>query len=336
MRIVVTGAAGFIGMHVAERLLNDGREVVGLDNLNDYYDVRLKEARLARLSGRAGFRFARIDLADDQAMAALFRDTRFRTVIHLGAQAGVRYSITHPHVYIDSNVRGTLNVLEGCRHHGVEHLVFASTSSVYGLNRRMPFSPHHGVDHPVSLYASTKRAGELMGHNYAELYGVPVTALRFFTVYGPWGRPDMAPILFARKMQKGEPIDIFNHGHHRRDFTFIDDIVEGVVRIAARIPQAKPAWNAESPDPASSRAPFEICNIGNRSSVELMYFIQLLERALGVTAEKRFLPAQPGDVEDTLADMTDLEAAVGYRPRVSIEEGVERFIGWCREYADRL
>lgn len=336
MTVLVTGAAGFIGMHVAERLLNDGREVVGLDNLNDYYDVRLKEARLARLSGRTGFRFARIDLADDQAMAALFRDTRFRTVIHLGAQAGVRYSITHPHVYIDSNVRGTLNVLEGCRHHGVEHLVFASTSSVYGLNRRMPFSPHHGVDHPVSLYASTKRAGELMGHNYAELYGVPVTALRFFTVYGPWGRPDMAPILFARKMQKGEPIDIFNHGHHRRDFTFIDDIVEGVVRIAARIPQTKPAWNAESPDPASSRAPFEICNIGNRSSVELMYFIQLLERALGVTAEKRFLPAQPGDVEDTLADMTDLEAAVGYRPRVSIEEGVERFIGWFREYADRL
>jgi len=336
MPVLVTGAAGFIGMHVAARLLAEGHEVIGLDNLNSYYDVRLKEARLAQLQGKQSFAFEKIDLADDAAMADLFKRHAFSKVIHLGAQAGVRYSLSHPHTYIDSNVRGTLNILEGCRHHGVKHLVFASTSSVYGLNRTLPFSPHHGVDHPVSLYASTKRAGELMGHNYAELFGLPVTALRFFTVYGPWGRPDMSPILFAKKMRAGEPIDVFNHGRHRRDFTFIDDIVEGVVRVMDHVPTANAAWDAKHPDPASSRAPFRVFNIGNRTSVELMTFIELLERALGVQAEKRFLPAQPGDVEDTLADMTDLETAIGYAPKVAIEEGVERFIQWFKGYADRL
>jgi UDP-glucuronate 4-epimerase len=336
MPVLVTGAAGFIGMHVAARLLAEGHEVIGLDNLNSYYDVRLKEARLAQLQGKQGFSFEKIDLADDAAMVALFKRHAFSKVIHLGAQAGVRYSLSHPHTYIDSNVRGTLNILEGCRHHGVKHLVFASTSSVYGLNRTLPFSPHHGVDHPVSLYASTKRAGELMGHNYAELFGLPVTALRFFTVYGPWGRPDMSPILFAKKMRTGEPIDVFNHGRHRRDFTFIDDIVEGVVRVMDHVPTANAVWDAKHPDPASSRAPFRVFNIGNRTSVELMCFIELLERALGVKAEKRFLPAQPGDVEDTLADMTDLETAIGYAPKVAIEEGVERFIQWFKGYADRL
>jgi UDP-glucuronate 4-epimerase len=336
MTVLVTGAAGFIGMHTAARLLADGHEVVGLDNLNSYYDVRLKEARLARLQGKQGFSFEKIDLADDAAMAELFVRYAFSKVIHLGAQAGVRYSLSHPHTYIDSNVRGTLNILEGCRYHGIKHLVFASTSSVYGLNRTLPFSPHHGVGHPVSLYASTKRAGELMGHNYAELFGLPVTALRFFTVYGPWGRPDMSPILFAKKMRAGEPIDVFNHGRHRRDFTFVDDIVEGVVRVMDHVPTANAAWDDKRPDPASSRAPFRVFNIGNRTSVELMYFIELLERALGVKAEKRFLPAQPGDVEDTLADMTDLETAIGYAPKVTIEEGVERFIQWFKGYADRL
>lgn len=336
MPVLVTGAAGFIGMHVAARLLAEGHEVIGLDNLNSYYDVRLKEARLAQLQGKLGFSFEKMDLADDAAMAALFKRHAFSKVIHLGAQAGVRYSLSHPHTYIDSNVRGTLNILEGCRHHGVKHLVFASTSSVYGLNRTLPFSPHHGVDHPVSLYATTKRAGELMGHNYAELFGLPVTALRFFTVYGPWGRPDMSPILFAKKMRVGEPIDVFNHGRHRRDFTFIDDIVEGVVRVMDHVPTANAAWDAQHPDPASSRAPFRVFNIGNRTSVELMHFIELLERALGVKAEKRFLPAQPGDVADTLADMTDLETAIGYAPKVAIEEGVERFIQWFKGYADRL
>jgi UDP-glucuronate 4-epimerase len=336
MTVLVTGAAGFIGMHTAARLLADGHEVVGLDNLNSYYDVRLKEARLASLQGKQGFSFEKIDLAEDAAMVELFKRHAFSKVIHLGAQAGVRYSLSHPHTYIDSNVRGTLNILEGCRYHGIKHLVFASTSSVYGLNRTLPFSPHHGVDHPVSLYASTKRAGELMGHNYAELFGLPVTALRFFTVYGPWGRPDMSPILFAKKMRAGESIDVFNHGRHRRDFTFVDDIVEGVVRVMDHVPTANAAWDDKRPDPASSRAPFRVFNIGNRTSVELMYFIELLERALGVKAEKRFLPAQPGDVEDTLADMTDLETAIGYAPKVAIEEGVERFIQWFKGYADRL
>ncbi len=330
MKTLVTGAAGFIGMHVAERLLSMGHEVVGLDNLNDYYDVTLKEARLARLQALTGFSFQRVDLSDDAAMREVFAQGRFSHVVHLGAQAGVRYSLTHPHVYIDSNVRGTLNVLEGCRAQGIEHLVFASTSSVYGLNARMPYSPDHGVDHPVSLYASTKRAGELFAHNYAELFGVPVTALRFFTVYGPWGRPDMSPMIFARKILAGEPLDVFNFGKHRRDFTYIDDIVEGVVRVLAKPPVANPAWDAVTASPASSRAPFRICNIGHSEPVELLYFIELLERALGRAATKTLLPMQPGDVENTYADMSHLEALVGYRPQVSIEEGVERFVSWYR------
>ncbi len=330
MKALVTGAAGFIGMHVAERLLSMGHEVVGLDNLNDYYDVTLKEARLARLQALTGFSFQRVDLSDDAAMREVFAQGRFSHVVHLGAQAGVRYSLTHPHVYIDNNVRGTLNVLEGCRAQGIEHLVFASTSSVYGLNARMPYSPDHGVDHPVSLYASTKRAGELFAHNYAELFGVPVTALRFFTVYGPWGRPDMSPMIFARKILAGEPLDVFNFGKHRRDFTYIDDIVEGVVRVLAKPPVANPAWDAVTASPASSRAPFRICNIGHSEPVELLYFIELLERALGRAATKTLLPMQPGDVENTYADMSHLEALVGYRPQVSIEEGVERFVSWYR------
>ena len=336
MSVLVTGAAGFIGMHVAERLLAEGESVVGLDNLNTYYDLRLKEARLARLQTHPSFQFVWQDLADDAAMAALFAKHRFDRVVHLGAQAGVRYSLTHPHTYIDSNVRGTLNVLEGCRHQGCRHLVFASTSSVYGLNSRMPFSEHHGVDHPVSLYASTKRAGELMAHNYAELFGLPVTALRFFTVYGPWGRPDMSPMIFATRMSRGEPIEVFNHGKHRRDFTFVSDIVEGVVRALAQPPSANPGWDSLTADPATSRAPFRVYNIGNSSTVELMYFIELLEKALGVSALKQFLPAQPGDVFETLADVTELETAIGYRPKVAIEEGVERFIQWFRSSANPL
>jgi UDP-glucuronate 4-epimerase len=330
VKTLVTGAAGFIGMHVAERLLSMGHEVVGLDNLNDYYDVALKEARLARLQALSGFSFQRVDLSDDAAMREVFAQGRFSHVVHLGAQAGVRYSLTHPHVYIDSNVRGTLNVLEGSRAQGIEHLVFASTSSVYGLNARMPYSPDHGVDHPVSLYASTKRAGELFAHNYAELFGVPVTALRFFTVYGPWGRPDMSPMIFARKILAGEPLEVFNFGKHRRDFTYIDDIVEGVVRVLVKPPVANPAWDAVTASPASSRAPFRICNIGHSEPVELLYFIELLERALGREAQKTLLPMQPGDVENTYADMSHLEALVGYRPQVSIEEGVERFVSWYR------
>jgi UDP-glucuronate 4-epimerase len=330
VKTLVTGVAGFIGMHVAERLLSMGHEVVGLDNLNDYYDVTLKEARLARLQALSGFSFQRVDLSDDAAMREVFAQGRFSHVVHLGAQAGVRYSLTHPHVYIDSNVRGTLNVLEGCRAQGIEHLTFASTSSVYGLNARMPYSPDHGVDHPVSLYASTKRAGELFAHNYAELFGVPITALRFFTVYGPWGRPDMSPMIFARKILAGEPLEVFNFGKHRRDFTYIDDIVEGVVRVLVKPPVANPAWDAVTASPSSSRAPFRICNIGHSEPVELLYFIELLERVLGREAQKTLLPMQPGDVENTYADMSHLEALVGYRPQVSIEEGVERFVSWYR------
>ena len=335
MKILVTGAAGFIGMHVSERLLAAGHQVTGLDNLNDYYDPALKQARLAWLRDLPGFAFQRLDLADGAGMRALFAAGGFERVVHLGAQAGVRYSLTNPQVYLDSNVTGTLNVLEGCRHHGVGHLVFASTSSVYGLNTRMPFSPHHGVDHPLSLYASTKRAGELLCHNYAALFGLPVTALRFFTVYGPWGRPDMSPMLFAQKMLAGQPIDVFNGGHHRRDFTYIDDIVEGVVRACDHVATPDPAWDSAAPDPATSRAPYRIYNIGNQSPVELLRFIGLLEENLGVKAQMNFLPLQPGDVPDTLADCSDLERAVGFQPSTPIEEGVRRFVAWYREYDPR-
>ena len=328
--VFITGAAGFIGSTLTLRLLERGDTVIGIDNHNDYYSPALKEARLARLHTQARFSFHRVDLADDAAMRELFDRSGFQHVVHLGAQAGVRYSLSHPHVYVDSNVRGTVNVLEGCRARRIEHLVFASTSSVYGLNARMPYSPDHGVDHPVSLYASTKRAGELFAHNYAELFSVPVTALRFFTVYGPWGRPDMSPMIFARKILAGEPLDVFNFGKHRRDFTYIDDIVEGVVRVLVKPPVANPAWDAVTASPSSSRSPFRICNIGHSEPVELLYFIELLERVLGREAQKTLLPMQPGDVENTYADMSHLEALVGYRPQVSIEEGVERFVSWYR------
>ena len=332
MKHLVTGAAGFIGYHVAERLLRRGDEVVGLDNLNPYYDPALKRARLARLQAYPGFRFAPLDLTDRAALEHLFTTERFPRVIHLAAQAGVRYSVTHPHSYIESNVVGFLHVLEGCRHHGAEHLTFASTSSVYGMNTRMPFSVHHGVDHPVSLYAATKKSNELMAHSYAHLYRLPTTGLRFFTVYGPWGRPDMALFLFTRAILEGKPIDVFNHGRMQRDFTFIDDIAEGVVRASDRPAAPDHEWSGDNPDPASSTAPYRLYNIGNNEPAELMEFIAALERALGRTAEKNFLEMQPGDVPATSADVSDLERDVGFRPKTSIAEGVGRFVEWYREY----
>lgn len=332
MKILLTGVAGFIGYHVAERLLARGDEVVGLDNLNAYYDVRLKEARLARLKGRPGFTFHRLDLADRAGMERLFAEARPRRVIHLAAQAGVRYSLSHPHAYVESNLVGFLHVLEGCRHHGVEHLVYASSSSVYGANTRMPFSVHHNVDHPLSLYAASKKANELMAHTYSHLYGLPSTGLRFFTVYGPWGRPDMALFLFTRAILEGRPIDVFNEGRMRRDFTYIDDIVEGVVRVTDRVPTGNPEWSGDAPDPGTSRAPYRIYNIGNHAPVELLDLIAVLEAALGRRAEKRLLPMQPGDVPATFADVDDLRRDVGFQPATPIEEGVRRFVAWYREF----
>ena len=332
MKILVTGAAGFIGSHVAKKLLARGDEVIGVDNLNDYYDVALKRSRLELLTPYSTFRFDLLDLANRAAMEALFASEKFDRVIHLGAQAGVRYSLDNPHVYIESNVTGTLNVLEGCRHNKVGHLVFASTSSVYGMNTRMPFSPHDAVSHPLSLYASTKKSGELMGHNYAALFGVPFTALRFFTVYGPWGRPDMALFTFARKILAGEPIDVFNHGRHTRDFTFIDDIAEGVIRSCDHVATADAAWDGAAPDQATSSAPYRVYNIGNSRPVELIHYIEVLEQCLGRQAKKNLLPIQPGDVPDTFADVSDLEAAVGYRPTTSVEDGVRQFVDWYLSY----
>ena len=335
MKILVTGAAGFIGSHTSRKLLERGHEVVGLDNLNDYYDVNLKLGRLELLKKVANFRFVKLDLVDRDGMASLFAGERFDRVIHLAAQAGVRYSLSHPHAYVDSNVTGTVNVLEGCRHNGVQHLVFASTSSVYGMNTNMPFSPHRGVDHPLSLYASTKKAGELMCHNYAALFGLPVTALRFFTVYGPWGRPDMALFLFTRNILDGKPIDVFNHGHHKRDFTFVEDIAEGVVRACEKVAQPNPSWDGDNPDPATSRAPFRIYNIGNNQPVELLRYIEVLEQCLGKKAQRNLLPLQPGDVPDTFADVQDLVRDVGYRPDTSVETGVARFVEWYLSYYKR-
>jgi UDP-glucuronate 4-epimerase len=332
MRFLVTGAAGFIGYHTAEALLGRGDEVIGLDSLNTYYDVKLKEARLSRLEGRKGFTFHKLDLADRSGMERLFSETRPQRVIHLAAQAGVRYSLENPHAYIDSNIVGTAHVLEGCRHTGVEHLVFASSSSVYGANTAMPFSVHQNVDHPLSLYAASKKANELMAHTYAHLYRLPVTALRFFTVYGPWGRPDMALFIFTKKILAGEPIDVFNNGHHARDFTYIDDIVEGVVRTADHIAAPNPNWSGERPDPATSSAPYRLYNIGNNNPVELMHFIACLEKALGREAKKNFLPMQPGDVPNTFANVDDLVADVGFKPATSIEEGIARFVDWYRSY----
>ena len=332
MKILVTGAAGFIGFATSQRLLERGYEVVGLDNLNDYYDVTLKEARLKRLTSHASFRFVKLDLADTPGVAALFAREKFPRVVHLAAQAGVRYSLENPHAYVTSNVTGTLNILEGCRHTGVGHLVYASTSSVYGANTDMPFSVHRGVDHPLSLYASSKRANELMAHNYSALFRLPTTGLRFFTVYGPWGRPDMALFLFTRNILEGKPIDVFNNGHHQRDFTYVDDIAEGVVRASERIAQPDPKWDSKAPDPATSFAPFRLYNIGNNRPVQLLRYIELIEEALGRKAIKNFLPLQAGDVPETFADIDDLVRDVGYRPATPVEEGVRRFVDWFCEY----
>jgi UDP-glucuronate 4-epimerase len=337
MKILLTGAAGFIGYHTTLRLLQNGHEVVGIDNLNPYYDVTLKEARLALLQKRPSlggirFRFEKLDLTDRVGMANLFAAEKFQRVVHLAAQAGVRYSLEAPQAYVDSNITGTLNVLEGCRHNDVAHLVYASTSSVYGANTRMPFSVHQIADHPLSLYAATKRSNELMAHTYSALFRIPTTGLRFFTVYGPWGRPDMALFMFTRNILEGKPIDVFNHGHHKRDFTFVEDIAEGVVRACERVAQSNPDWNSDEPDPASSNAPYRLYNIGNHEPVKLMRYIEVIEECLGRKAEKNFLPMQLGDVPETYADIDDLVRDVGYRPATPIETGVRRFVEWFCDY----
>jgi UDP-glucuronate 4-epimerase len=332
MKYLVTGAAGFIGSHVSTALLERGEDVIGLDNLNTYYTIQLKHDRLARLTARDKFRFEQCDLADRDRLTSLCAAERFDVVINLAAQAGVRYSITNPHVYVDSNQVGFVNILEACRHHGVKHLVYASSSSVYGANTTMPFSIHDNVDHPLSLYAATKKANELMAHTYSHLYQMPTTGLRFFTVYGPWGRPDMAMWLFAKAILEGKPIDVFNNGQMRRDFTYIDDIVQGVIRVADHVPAGNPDWSGERPDPATSRAPYRVYNIGNNQPVELMHMIHTLEKTLGVEAVKNFLPMQPGDVPATCADVDDLMRDVGFRPSTPIEVGIRRFVDWYRDY----
>lgn len=332
MKILVTGAAGFIGFHLCRKLLEAKHRVVGVDNLNDYYDVSLKEARLAQLQGHPEFRFFRMALEEKENILELFRQEKFDCAVNLAAQAGVRYSLVNPYAYVDSNVYGFLNILEGCRHQGIKHLVFASSSSVYGLNTTMPFSTHHNVDHPISLYAATKKANELMAHTYSYLYGIPATGLRFFTVYGPWGRPDMALFLFTRAILEGKPIEVFNFGEMQRDFTYIDDIVEGVAKVITRIPQPEPRWSGDHPDPATSRAPYRLYNIGNNNPVELMHFIEVLELNLGKKAEKILLPMQPGDVPATYADVDDLEKDVGFKPSTTIGEGIRKFVEWYRQY----
>ncbi|TVK99988.1 protein CapI [Shewanella algae] len=332
MKYLVTGAAGFIGARVCERLCEAGCEVVGIDNLNDYYEVSLKQARLQKLVDFNHFQFQKLDLVDREAMAELFAKGGFKRVIHLGAQAGVRYSIENPYAYADSNLVGTLTVLEGCRHHGIEHLVYASSSSVYGLNKKMPFATRDSVDHPVSFYAATKKANEMMAHSYAHLYGLPTTGLRFFTVYGPWGRPDMAPMLFADAITSGRPIKVFNQGDMSRDFTFIDDIVEGIIRVADKVPKTQSDWTVEQGTPATSSAPYRVYNIGNGSPVRLLDFISELEAALGQKAEKVMLPMQDGDVQATWADTEDLFKAVAYKPQIGISEGVKAFADWFKRY----
>ena len=337
MKILVTGAAGFIGYFTAKRLLERGDEVIGLDNFNDYYDVSLKEARASILDKIDNFQMVRADLADRSAMEDLFAAEKFDRVVHLAAQAGVRYSLENPHAYIDSNVVGTLHILEGCRHHDVEHLVYASSSSVYGANTSMPYSVHQNVDHPLALYGATKKANELMAHTYSNLYGLPTTGLRFFTVYGPFGRPDMSPIKFARNIIAGKPIDVYNYGNHKRDFTYIDDIVEGVVRTLDHVAQPNIEWSAENPDPGTSAAPYRLYNIGNQQPVELMRFIELIEQCVGKKAQKNMLPMQPGDVPDTWADAEALSNDVGYAPSTPIEVGVKNFVDWYLEfYKDQL
>ena len=330
--VLVTGCAGFIGFHLTRRLLDEGQPVVGLDNLNDYYDVGLKHARLQLLEGLPHFVFQRIDLANQAEMEALFRRCDFAVVVHLAAQAGVRYSLTNPHSYVESNLKGFINILEGCRHRQVGHLLFASSSSVYGANTAMPFSVHQNVDHPVSLYGATKKANELMAHSYSHLYGLPCTGLRFFTVYGPWGRPDMAYFLFTRAILAGQPIKIFNHGKMQRDFTYIDDIVEGVLRILPHPPQPDPTWSGDQPDPGTSYAPYRIYNIGNNQPVELLRFVRIIEENLGMEAKKEYLPMQPGDVPATYADIDDLARDFGFHPGTSIEDGLRRFVSWYRDY----
>jgi UDP-glucuronate 4-epimerase len=330
--VLVTGVAGFIGMHVARRLLADGHDVVGLDNLNAYYDPRLKEVRVAELKAFSNFQFERMDIADRRAMAELFAAHRFSDVVHLAAQAGVRHSLIDPHAYADANLTGFLNVLEGCRHTGCRHLIYASSSSVYGANTRVPFRASDNVDHPLSLYGATKKANELMAHAYAHLFALPATGLRFFTVYGPWGRPDMAMWLFTEAIMQGRPIKLFNHGQMRRDFTYVDDAVEAVVRLVPRPPAPNPAWSGNAPDPATSRAPWHVYNIGNSQPVEVSEVVRLIEQAIGKPAIRELLPMQPGDVPQTYADVADLERAVGFRPKTPIDEGVRRFVEWFRNY----
>ena len=332
MKILVTGVAGFIGFHLGKRLLEEGHTVIGLDNLNPYYDVQLKKDRLNHLEQFDHFNFVRLDLIDRKGMANLFSEHRFDRVVNLAAQAGVRYSIENPHAYVDSNLTGFVNILEGCRHSKVPHLIFASSSSVYGLNTRMPFSVHHNVDHPISLYAATKKSNELMAHTYSYLYNLPTTGLRFFTVYGPWGRPDMALFIFTRAILEGKPIKVFNYGKMQRDFTYIDDIIEGVVRVMDKIPVPDPDWKGDAPDPGTSPSPYRLFNIGNNNPVELMDFIEVIERALGKDAVKEFLPLQPGDVPATYADVDDLIEVVGFKPETSIFEGIEKFIEWYLDY----
>lgn len=332
MNFLVTGAAGFIGFHVSQRLLAAGHQVVGIDNLNDYYDVNLKHARLDLIKADSGFTFIEMDLADRDAIASLFDQNTFQRVIHLGAQAGVRYSIENPHAYADSNLIGHLNILEGCRHHKIEHLLYASSSSVYGLNRKMPFSTEDSVDHPVSLYAATKKANELMSHTYSHLYQLPTTGLRFFTVYGPWGRPDMALFKFTRAMIAGEAIDVYNQGQMKRDFTYIDDIAEAIVRLQDVIPQQDDNWTVETGSPATSSAPYRVYNIGNSQPVTLMNYIEAIEKALGVTAKKNLMPMQPGDVLETSADTEALYKAIGFKPQSGVEEGVKNFVDWYRDF----
>jgi UDP-glucuronate 4-epimerase len=331
-QILVTGAAGFIGFHLSRRLLERGDQVVGLDSINDYYDVRLKEDRLALLAKHSNFEFCKANLADREAMGQLFGTESFDVVVNLAAQAGVRYSLTHPHAYVESNLTGFVNILEGCRHTGVKHLVYASSSSVYGANTNMPFSVHHNVDHPISLYAASKKANELMAHTYSHLYKLPTTGLRFFTVYGPWGRPDMAMFKFAKAILAGEPIDVYNEGNMRRDFTYVDDIVEGVMRVCDHTAASNPNWSGDKPDPATSAAPYHLYNIGNNNPVELMYVIEVLEKKLGKKASLNLLPMQPGDVRETYADVDDLANDVGFRPNTPVEEGISRFVDWYREY----
>ncbi|MGL4407881.1 MAG: NAD-dependent epimerase [Zoogloea sp.] len=332
MKILVTGAAGFIGSHTSLLLLARGDQVVGLDNLNDYYEVQLKLDRLARLTPHENFRFVKMDVADREGMAKLFAEEKFDRVIHLAAQAGVRYSLQNPHAYIDSNLVGFTNILEGCRHNKVEHLVYASSSSVYGGNTKMPFSEHDSVDHPVSLYAATKKANELMAHTYSHLFNVPTTGLRFFTVYGPWGRPDMALFLFTKAILEGRAIDIFNHGKMKRDFTYIDDIVQGVIRTMDRVPEADPGYDSNNPDPGRSHAPYRVFNIGNNDPVELMSFVEAIETSLGMEAKKNFMPMQDGDVPATYADTDELNAWTGFAPATPVPEGIRRFVEWYRSY----